>query len=312
MVIINFERATVKKHLVTGATGQVGGALCKLLGDKATGIDHQDIDFTQPDTIKAKLAEYKPDIIINPAAYTAVDQCEEEEVLAQKINADAVEKLAEYAFEQGIPFVHYSTDYVFPGTGEASWKEVDETGPVNAYGRTKLAGEQAIQEVAERFDNPEWLILRTSWVYAEEGKNFVNTMLRLGKEKEVISVINDQVGTPTYSHDIADYTLKILDKTEDTGYFPSGIYHFTNRGITNWHDFAEEIFRQASAQGEELVIKDVKEIRTKDYPTLAQRPLNSRLDCSKLEEVFGLRFPAWEDALCRCLKKRRANQKAAA
>lgn len=286
------------RYLVTGAKGQVGGALCARLGASAIPVDVAEMDLAKPETIAATLARYKPDAILNPAAWTAVDKAEAEESFAQKVNADAVREIARYAFAQHIPLVHYSTDYVFPGSGTAPWEENDTTGPLNAYGRTKLAGEQAIFEEAEKYPGAEFLIFRLSWVYAEAGHNFVNTMLRLGAEREVLSVVDDQIGAPTYAGDIADATLAALTKATAS---QSGIYHMVNSGYTSWYGFAEEIFRQVSELGADLAVREVKPQATRDYPTPAKRPLNSRMDCSKLKATFGITMPSWQDALARCL-----------
>ncbi len=297
------------KYLITGASGQVGNALCDYLGSSAVALDRAEMDLSQPETLAEKLEKYKPEAIINTAAYTAVDKAESEEAYARAINADAVRELARYAFAHNIPLIHYSTDYVFPGTGVKPWKEDDITAPQNAYGRTKLAGEQAIMEEADSLTSlhphtptPSYLIFRTSWVYAAAGHNFVNTMLRLGKEREVISVVNDQIGAPTFAGDIASATLAALEKARGMKHFPSGIYHLVNAGEVSWHGFAEEIFRKVLAMGAELAVHEVKYLRSSDYPTPAARPLNSRLDCAKLKATFGIALPDWRDALARCLE----------
>jgi dTDP-4-dehydrorhamnose reductase len=320
------------RYLVTGAKGQVGGALAKRLGAAAIPVDVTEMDLSKPETIAAALKHYNPDVIINPAAYTAVDKAESEEALAHIINADAVREIARYAFAHNIPLVHYSTDYVFPGDGKTPWKEDDKTGPLNAYGRTKLAGEQAIIEEAayalgreqggerssvarsasgssSRLESlegsaPKYLIFRTSWVFSEHGHNFVNTMLRLGAEREVLSVVDDQIGAPTYAGDIADATLSVLEKSIEMKRLSSVIYHLVSSGYTSWFNFAEEIFQQAAALGADLKVREVKPQATKDYPTPARRPLNSRMDCAKLERTFGIALPAWQDALYRCLKNK--------
>ena len=291
-------------YLITGVTGQIGHALQNLLKDEAKGISRQQLDFSEPEKIKIKLKEFSPRIIINTAAYTAVDKAEEEEKLAYKINAEAVGQMAEYAFENNITFVHYSTDYVYPGDRKTPWKEDDKTAPLSVYGRSKLAGDESIKKTAEKFENAKWLIFRTSWVYAAEGKNFVNTMLRLGREKEVLSVVSDQIGAPSYAYEIASATVEALKKSEEMKNFPSGIYHLCNRGETSWHGFAEEIYRIANDLGAELKVREVKEIKTADYKTAALRPLNSRLDSTKLSSVFKIIMPSWQDALSRCLLER--------
>lgn len=286
------------KVLVCGATGQVGSQICRLLGDHVIGISSKDIDFTEPDKLAAKLAEFEVGAIINAAAYTKVDKAEEEESTAHLINGEAPKILAAFAKTKDIPLIHFSTDYVFNGEGERPWKEGDNAGPINAYGRTKLEGEKGIEEVGGKY-----LIFRTSWVYNERGHNFVNTMLRLGKEKEVISVVEDQIGAPTYAWDIAGSVLKILEFSLAQDNFPRGIYHMCNSGKTSWFDFAEEILKIADAKGIELEVKEVKPMKTADYKTAAKRPVNSRLDCSKLRDSFGIVMPDWKDSLKKCMGK---------
>ena len=290
---------------MTGTSGQVGKSIISQLGERAVALDEKTLDFLKPDELINTLKQIeekhgKPKAFINPAAYTAVDKCEEEEELANKINAEAVEVLARYAFENDIPFVHYSTDYVFDGSGSEPRNEDEKTNPINAYGRSKLAGEEAIKRVASDFENAKWIIFRTSWVFEEQGNNFVNTMLRIGHEREVLSVINDQIGAPSYAPDLASATIKALEK----GDFPSGIYNLCNSGETSWHGFAEEIFKRASEIGIVFEVKEVREIPTTEYPTPAARPLNSRLDLSKIREVFDIEMPSWQDALARFLKNK--------
>jgi dTDP-4-dehydrorhamnose reductase len=295
---------TMQKILVTGANGQVGRAFLKLLGDKAVGVTRAELDLSDPESLSAKLAEYNPSAVINAAAYTAVDKAEEEEQSAFLINAQAVGYIADYCFDNDIPMVHFSTDYVFAGDGEAARLEDDEYNPPNAYGRTKLAGERHLIASQKRAGKGNWLNFRTSWVYDADGKNFVNTMLHLGKTREVLSVINDQIGAPTFADDIAKYSLEALEKSQKAATFPSGTYHLCGSGETSWHGFAEEIFRQVHGAGVELEIKEVMEIPTVDYPTPAKRPLNSRLDMTKLKDVFDITMPDWKDALIRCLKQK--------
>ena len=294
----------MKRIVVTGANGQVGRALVKLLGDRAVPVTRAELDLNDPESLPQKLAELKPDAVINPAAYTAVDKAEDDEQTAFLINAQAVGYMADYCFEHDIPFVHFSTDYVFPGTGNAPWKEEDEYNPLNAYGRTKLAGERHLIASQKRAGKGKWLCFRTSWVYDAKGKNFLNTMLHLGQTREVLSVINDQIGAPTFADDIAKYSLEALEKATKADAFPSGTYHLCNAGQTSWHGFAEEIFRQVHGAAMELEVKEVMPISTAEYPTPATRPLNSRLDITKLQEVFDITIPHWKDALTRCLQQK--------
>jgi dTDP-4-dehydrorhamnose reductase len=296
-----------KNIIVTGVSGQVGQALGSRLGHRAHVLSRQQLDLSQPKNIPAILAEYRPDIIINAAAYTAVDQAESEEALATTINGDAVGVLAEYCFSHHIPLVHFSTDYVFNGDGNTAWKEDTNTQPLNAYGRSKLAGEQAIVSAANNFERalPKWLIFRTSWVYSQGQKNFLDTMLRLGKERDTLSVVADQIGAPTYAADIASYAILALDVALKAPHFPSGIYHLCNQGETSWHGFAKEIFTQAESLGIPLAIKEVSPITSADYPTPAARPKNSRLDTHKFQDVFSLTLPEWQEALSRCLNAKK-------
>ncbi len=279
-----------KPILIIGSTGQVGSALMLLLKDSALGLDYPAIDLSRPDKISEILEAHDPRTIINAAAYTAVDKAEEEESLALLINGRSPGIIAEFARKKKIPFVHYSTDYVFPGSGNKSWDEEDEPAPINAYGRTKLAGERAVEQAGG-----DYYIFRTSWVYDERGKNFLRTMLKLMKEREVINVVNDQIGAPTYAGDIARFTLKALEVQKP------GLYHLTNKGETNWYDFACEIFEKASGRFE-LVTKEIKPIPSSAYPTPAKRPLNSRMNLAKFEKTFSVTLPSWQDALDRCFR----------
>lgn len=289
--------------LVLGATGQVGRALSHILGNGAIVLNSIDADLSKPDELKSALAKYSPTAVINAAAYTQVDKAEEEQDLANSINGDALSVIAEYAFSKNIPLVHYSTDYVFDGSGETPWNEDDTTHPVNAYGVSKLKGEKAIEAKASEYEHAQYLIFRTSWVYDASGKNFVNTMLRLAKEREELSVVNDQTGAPTFAHDIADYTIKALDAALQQDAFPSGVYHLTNQGAATWFEFANAIFEAAKKQGIELAIQKVNPIATSEYPTPAARPYNSRLNSDKLQKTFALTLPSWQDALNRCMEE---------
>jgi dTDP-4-dehydrorhamnose reductase len=275
--------------LITGTSGQVGGALLSLLGDRALRADRQQCDLSRPETLRAYLEAVRPAAIINPAAYTKVDQAEGEEDLAHRINAESPGVMARYAADAGIPFIHYSTDYVFPGTGEQFHTEEDATGPLSAYGRTKLAGEQAVREAGGKH-----LIFRTSWVFDGTGKNFLTTMMRLGRERETLRVVADQWGAPTYAPHIARATLEALQAATDADAFPSGMYHLCAQGVTSWYGFASEIFRLARARGLPLMVKEVDPITSDQYPTPAARPGNSRLSTTKLQQTLGVTLPSWE------------------
>lgn len=286
-----------KPILVLGAHGQIGRSICEILGKKAIALSSDQADLEQPGKLASIISDYNPKMIINAAACTSVDTIENQESAAHLVNADSPKVLAATAKLAGIPFVHFSTDYVYSGEGDSPWHETDETNPLNAYGRTKLAGDLAIEEVGGKF-----LIFRTSWIYHEVGKNFVNTMLRLGREKEVLSIVDDQIGSPSYAADIAEFAIKATEHALAMDVFPSGVYHICNKGETSWYNFAEKIFSLADAKKIPLTIKDIKQIKTREYKTAAQRPLNSRLDCSKLRDTFGLELPTWENALERCMK----------
>lgn len=283
--------------LVIGYRGQVGSALRSILGTRCTAIDQDEIDLSQPVQMSGVLEKFRPSIVINAAAYTAVDRAESEEALALKVNAEAPGAMAEYCAKTGIPFVHYSTDYVFPGTGSRPWVETDPTGPLNAYGRTKLAGEKAVVRAGGKH-----LIFRTSWVFDALGSNFLRAMLKLGRERETLRVVSDQIGAPTYAPHLAQATLKALDAASVRTPFPSGVYHLSQAGETSWHQFAQAIFREASDRGIQLSVKSVEAISTTDYPTPAKRPLNSRLNCRKAHETLGVSLPDWQSGLKECME----------
>lgn len=284
--------------LIIGAQGQVGKALLEL-SDNAIGVGRKEIDLETLQFFSHEMAGLKPSAIINATAYTAVDKAEEEEIKAHQVNAMAPALLAAYCKAQNIPFVHYSTDYVFDGSGAAPWHEEDITSPLNAYGRSKLAGEKRIMETGGKN-----LIFRTSWVYSADGKNFLNTMLRLGEEREELRVVNDQWGAPTYAQHLAAATLEALENAMRSPRFPSGIYHLCGDGETNWQHFARQIFSLGHKHGLPLKIQKVHGVPTEEYPTPAARPRNSRLSCDKALKVLGVRLPHWEEALKEAMERR--------
>jgi dTDP-4-dehydrorhamnose reductase len=301
--------ASARKMLLLGAGGQLGRELLQTLAPHGQVIgtirrptndpalaDCRCVDLQDSDAISHLIDEARPTVVINAAAYTAVDQAEKEEVLALEINGHAVGRLAEMCAARNIPLVHYSTDYVFDGAGIATWQEESPTYPLNAYGRSKLLGEELIRRA-----NPPHLIARTSWVYGAHGHNFVKTMLRLGRDRPELRVISDQVGAPTSARALADATGQLIAQTgpdlADALRQRGGLVHMVCGGDTSWHGFAEEIFRLARAEGFPLKIERVIPIASSEYPTPAQRPLNSRLDCSKLARSFGLTLPSWQEAL---------------
>jgi dTDP-4-dehydrorhamnose reductase len=287
--------------LVTGVNGQVGYELLRSLQGlgRVVGLDRAALDLDSPDAIRRVVREVKPTIIVNPAAYTAVDKAESDVDAAMRANGEAPGVLAEEAKRLGAALVHYSTDYVFDGTKEGAYVEDDAVNPQNVYGKGKLAGEQAI--AASGCDH---LIFRTSWVYGTRGKNFLLTMLRLGAERDELSVVADQIGAPTWSVTIAALTANVLAQSisadKDWWAQNSGVYHLTAGGSTSWHGFAQAIFEHASLEKKPTV----KPIPAASYPTPAARPANSRMSNDKLAAAFGIRAPDWQDALLLSLASR--------
>ncbi len=273
--------------LVFGYNGQVATELRALSNEQTqiTALGRSDADLTDPAACAAAIAAYEPDAVINAAAYTAVDRAEEEEELALRINADAPAAMALACAAQAIPLVTISTDYVFSGTGQAPWQPQDVTGPIGAYGRTKLAGERAVVSAGGA-----WAVLRTSWVVSAHGNNFVKTMLRLGVERDELNVVDDQIGGPTGAAEIAQACITIAQalKADPSR---SGIYHFAGAPDTSWAEFARTIFDKAGIEC------TVNGIPSSEYPTPAARPLNSRMDCTKTTEVFGIKRPDWGESL---------------
>ncbi|WP_312946107.1 dTDP-4-dehydrorhamnose reductase [Superficieibacter sp.] len=280
--------------LLFGKSGQVGWELQRALAPlgQVTALDFNSTDycgdFTNPEGIAETVRQLKPDVIVNAAAHTAVDKAESEPELAYLLNAQSVEAIAREAQLLGAWVVHYSTDYVFPGDGETPWKETDATGPLNVYGETKLAGEQALQQHCDKH-----LIFRTSWVYAGKGNNFAKTMLNLAKSRETLSIISDQFGAPTGAELLADCTAHAI-RTAQAKPEVAGLYHLVASGITTWADYAQLVFDQARAAGIELAVQEVKKVPTSAYPTPARRPNNSRLSTEKFQTTFDLQLPHWQ------------------
>ncbi|MDL2276994.1 dTDP-4-dehydrorhamnose reductase [Parabacteroides sp. OttesenSCG-928-G07] len=278
----------MKQVLVTGAKGQLGQAIHQLTAHYPTFhfrfTDIDTLDICNRDDVYAFLKSYPADYIINCAAYTAVDKAESEPEMAFRINSDAVRNLAEIAVEAGAKIIHISTDYVFDGRSYIPYVEDDATNPLSVYGRSKLAGEDILQTIC-----PESVILRTAWLYAEQGANFVNTMLRLGKEKEELGVVFDQVGTPTYARDLAEAILSILAQGENN--FARGIYHYSNEGVCSWYDLAVKIMDLAGLRCR------INPLETKDYPTKAVRPAYSVLNKKKIKDSYKIVIPHWEESL---------------
>lgn len=284
--------------LITGADGQVGRAFRALLPD-AVFCSRSKLDLAYPEKLQEVLGQINPSVIINAAAYTQVDNAESEEELATRVNGESPAVMARYCASRVIPFVHFSTDYVFDGSGDMPRIETDAPAPLNAYGRSKLAGERAIMEAGG-----EYLIFRTSWVYDAQGKNFVNTILRLASEREELRIINDQFGAPTYAPHLAAAALAALGKAGSVPGFPSGIYHLCQQGVTTWYQFAVQIVNHAKHLGLPVKTKVIHPITTADYPLPAARPHNSRLDCTRARSIFGVALPTWEEGIAACMKEK--------
>lgn len=276
------------KILVTGVGGQLGYDVCRVLADRGVehrGVDIEDFDITDLRATHDYIAAYRPDAVIHCSAWTAVDKAEDEPEQCRAVNVDGTRNIAAACKEIGAKMLYISTDYVFPGTGERFYEPEDPTGPLGVYGETKLAGELVVREMLEQY-----FIVRTSWVFGKNGNNFVKTMLRLTESKAEIDVVCDQIGSPTYTADLAPL---LCDMVMTDKY---GIYHATNEGICSWTKFAEEIFR--------LTGKNVRinAISTSEYPTRAMRPLNSRMSKDKLEKMGFSRLPSWRNALERYIE----------
>ncbi|KRA87192.1 MULTISPECIES: dTDP-4-dehydrorhamnose reductase [Pseudomonas] len=284
------------KILINGRHGQVSHELQRRLG--AVGelivLGRDQLDLAQPDQIRRQVQNIRPDLIVNAAAHTAVDLAESEPQPAFAINAVAPGILAEEALALDIPLIHYSTDYVFDGSKAGPYNEDDTPNPLGVYGKSKLAGEQAIRDVQGKH-----LILRTSWVYSTHGRNFLLTMQRLLQEKPELRVVADQIGAPTWAGTIADSTLALIERWQTSQVANWGTYHLTAQGETSWFGFAQAIGEALRKQGKPCA--DLLPIPSSDYPTPAARPLNSRLDCSRLQRDWGVSQPDWQTALRECL-----------
>ncbi|MBS4095631.1 MAG: dTDP-4-dehydrorhamnose reductase [Sulfuricella sp.] len=288
------------KILVTGKNGQVGWELQRTLAPlgEAVAVDRATLDLRNPDSIRAVIREVKPHLIVNPAAYTAVDKAESEPDVAQAVNGVAPGIMAEEAKRLGAVLVHYSTDYVFDGSKPVAYVEDDPTCPLNVYGRTKLAGEDAVRAVGVPH-----LILRTSWVYGVRGKNFLLTILRLAKDRDELKIVADQIGAPTWSRLIAETTAQIVAQRVKGLQELSGIYNFTAAGNTSWHGFASAIIESAGLDKQPRLLP----IPTSEYPLPAARPKNSVLSNDKLRREFGVSMPDWRTGLELAMAELRAN-----
>ena len=277
--------------LVTGVRGQLGHDVMKELakrGYEGVGVDVQEMDITDAAAVEQGIREANPDRVVHCAAWTAVDAAEDQVELCRKVNVDGTENIAKVCADLDIPMIYLSTDYVFDGQGERPWEPDDPvTTPLNVYGQAKYDGELAVQNYLDKY-----YIVRIAWVFGVNGKNFIKTMLNLGQTHDTLTVVSDQIGTPTYTYDLARLLVDMLEKEE------YGIYHATNEGgYISWYDFAKEIFRQAGM--------DVKvfPVSSDEYPAKAKRPFNSRMEKKKLEEHGFVRLPSWQDALARYLKE---------
>ncbi len=289
--------------LLTGASGQVGGELLQSLAPLgevvAAGREQMDLSDATGDfgALRETIRRVKPRWIVNPAAYTAVDKAESEPELAYAVNRDAVRAMGEEAKRIGAAVIHFSTDYVFAGTGETPYVETDATGPVSVYGASKLAGEQSLAE-----SGAAHMIFRTSWVYGGKGKNFLLTILKLARERELLKVVGDQHGAPTWSRDLAAMTAAVIGLCKDgvVGEL-GGVYHAAGAGETTWYGFASEAVRLEQERKPETKLAVIEAITTAEYSTPAKRPSNSRLNCGRLEKNFGWKMMDWRDSLRRVL-----------
>lgn len=280
------------KILVTGGSGQLAQALARHGGPNIRLTGRPDFDFDRPETLAATLAAYNPSAVINTAAWTSVDLAENEAESVTRANVTGPALLAQLCAQRQIPLLHISTDYVFDGTKGTPYTETDPVSPRSVYGRTKAEGESAVLAAC-----PYGIILRTAWLYSADGNNFVKTILKAGTTNPVIRVVNDQYGNPTSTDDLAVSLLSIIIRIEQQGWRQdyTGIYHATGHGSTTWHDMATAAFKIAAEHGRPM--PDILAIRTEDWPTSAQRPADTRLDCTKLSRMFGLTLSAWEKSL---------------
>lgn len=292
------------KILVTGKNGQVGFELLRALAPlgEVIGVGHAECDLSDAEAIRALVRSVAPDVIVNPAAYTAVDKAESDSVTAFAVNAEAPRVLGEEAARLGAFVVHYSTDYVFNGTKDGVYSESDVPDPQSVYGHSKLAGERALADA-----NPRCVILRTSWVVGAHGGNFAKTMLRLAADRDRLTVVADQFGAPTPAALLADITAHVVRQyaREGNGPFPYGTYHVVAGGETNWCDYARFVINEALAAGRTLkaTAEAVHPLSTAEYPTPAKRPANSRLDTSRFRDTFGLRLPDWQEGVRHVLQQ---------
>ena len=298
----------IKNIIIFGKNGQVGSNLINLFENdyphfNISSYNSKLVNFNSLSAVKDFLDNLNiiPDLIINAAAYTAVDKAEEEKQIAENINFKAVQIIADFCARKQVKLIHYSTDYVFNGAGNEAFEEdnISCLQPLNFYGKTKFEGEKAIIS-----SGCNYIIFRTSWVYSEKGRNFVNTMIRLLQEKEELSIVSDQIGSPTYAKDIASYTITMINKK-----FISGIYHLTNSGYCSWYDFTKAIANILKSKNIKLKTEKIIPVKTADYRTLAQRPLNSRLNIDKVTKALGIKPRSWRQALEDMINNQKITQK---
>jgi dTDP-4-dehydrorhamnose reductase len=299
-----------ERILLTGATGQVGGELLKLLAGlgEVVAPARAEMDLADAGSVREAIRKVRPRWIVNPGAYTAVDKAESEPALAYAVKAEAVRVMGEEARAIGAGVIHFSTDYVFDGTGDVPYRETDATGPVSVYGASKLAGEKALAE-----SGAGHLIFRTSWVYGGVGKNFLLTILKLAREREVLRVVGDQHGAPTWSRELARMTVRVIGRCEaaaqgrelvDVLAEVGGVYHAAGAGETTWYGFAAEAVRLQREAEAGVRFAEIEAITTAEYPTPAKRPCNSRMNCSKLSDGFGWTMMDWRESLRKVLSER--------
>ena len=287
------------KILVTGANGQVGWELSRRGAKKGfhiLALDRAGLDITDQSAVTRTVRSSGAALVVNGAGYTAVDQAESESEMAFAVNFDGAANLASACAEAGIPLIHISTDFVFDGKKKGPYRETDQVSPLNVYGKSKAAGETGVRERLQ-----EHIILRTAWLYGVHGRNFVKTMLRLGQERDLIQVVADQHGCPTYSADLAEAILRIVVKAREDRQLSWGTYHYCGKGITTWHGLAQETLDLASRHTS-LRVKEIKPISTAEYPTPAKRPANSVLDCSLIEKTFNIHPRPWQESLAQMIK----------
>jgi dTDP-4-dehydrorhamnose reductase len=285
---------TFKSILITGGSGQVGYELCRALSafGNIQAPTRDELVLSDAKAVDAYLAKHQPDLIVNPAAWTAVDAAETHQDEAARLNTALPVQLAKYAGNHNAYLVHYSTDYVYAGTGDKPWLESDAPAPLSVYGHTKLAGDQAVANHCKNH-----LIFRTSWVYSDRGNNFLKTMLKLGEQRDSLNIVNDQYGAPSNARMIAEVTALAIYRKLLNQPIESGIYHLVNKGETTWFGFADAIFKQARLNNLPLLLNNLGGISTAEFPTPAARPSNSRLNVSKLESALGIILPSWQQQL---------------